>query len=199
MSLIVIATIAAATAAIAAGAAIAARKSSRGKPAAKALPPAPAPPFDRLGMQPGDVVMRGRTELWLTGAWVLYEGSECVAAVFTAGGNKQQSEEALVVCQGPPRAIAWVRGLGREAVAADSIEIDGERHARTARIPVRIERHGEAAELAASGTWSCYESPGAAPAFALMAGDRTLIWHGSWEYEDRLIRMAAGAATFREE
>ena len=148
-------------------------------------------------MQPGDVVMRGRTELWLTGAWVLYEGSECVAAVFTAGGNQQQSEEALVVCPGPPRAFAWVRCLRCESIASEAIEIQGERYSRTSRIPVRIERHGEAHELAASGSWSRYESPGSAPAFAIAAGDRTLIWHGAWELEDRLIRMAAGAATFR--
>lgn len=198
MSLIVIAAIAAASAAIAGGTAIALRSRSRRKPAVTPPAPSPPPPFDRLGLQPGDVVMRGRSELWLSGAWVLFEGSECVAAVFTAGGNTQQSEEALVVCPGPPKAIAWVRKLRSEAVAAESIEIEGERHARTARIPVRIERHGDARELAAAGTWLRYESPGAAPAFAIVAGDSTLVWAGNWELDDNLVRMAAGQATFRE-
>lgn len=196
MSLVLIATVAAASAAIAAGAAVLVRRASRPAAAPCALPDPPRPPFDRVGLQPGDVVLRGREEMWLTGAWVLREGTECVAAVFTAGGSSAECARALIVCPGPPRAVAWVCAC-ETSIATDSLELGEERYARKARVPVSIERHGAAPELAAEGTWHRYESAGGAPAFGIVAGERTLVWRGTWEGEGSLTRMAAGEATLR--
>jgi hypothetical protein len=203
MSLIVIATIAAASLAAAAGAAIAARRvRKRSKPLALLARDKPDPVFDMLQLQVGDVVMRGNHELWLVGALVLTEGAECVGAVFHGSKSAGAEAEAVVVRPGPPRAVAWVQELpfDSSSVVADCIEAHGERLTRKSRIPVAIACHGEAWQQAKStGLLLQYEAPSGSTAFVLCCDDAIAAWCGCWLAEGSMMRLAAGKATFRED
>lgn len=152
-------------------------------------------------MQVGDVVVRGKSEAWLTGAIVLREGTACRAAVFLASQASGHPAEAVVVLPGGEQRVAWVErrdGHLPSAIVPDTLELAGDRLTRCSRIPVSIEAQGAAPEgLGETGTWTRYEAPSGAAAFVLAASSR-ILWVGGWLAEGEWTILAAGSATLRE-
>ena len=106
-----------------------------------------------------------------------------------------------MVRPGPPRTLAWVESRSADAwtQAPDCLELQGELHQRTIRIPVTLTVHGEVPAGVVTGLaqWIVYEGASGAVAFMLRQQGTCLLWHGSWQAAGALLRLAAGEASLR--
>jgi hypothetical protein len=160
------------------------------KPARKiAADPAP---FATLPLALGDVVSAATEERWLAGAIVAREGSRVLAALFLAPEGK---ETKAVAAFAPPRKDIWWMSPA-ELVSPDeppaTIELGGIPLQRKARLPVRLEKHGQGApSIGEDGIWAVYDR-GRDVAVVVASHGRVHAWVGIRMEEDEYDRLGGG-------
>lgn len=166
-------------------AAVAAPKS---KPKAK---PEPAP-FATLPLSLGDVVSNGADERWLAGAVVAREDGRVIGALFLAPEGK---ENKAVAAFPTPRKDVWWMSPAEVASPNEppaTIEIGGVAMSRKARLPVKLERHGQGAPpLEEEGIWAVYDR-GREAGVVIASGGRAWAWAGVRLDEDEYDRLGGG-------
>lgn len=174
------------------------QKDERKKPAEVASPPAmkktkpDAAPFATLPLALGDVVSAGMDERWLSGAIVAREEGRVIAALFVAPEGR---EHKAVAAFAPPRKDIWWLSPA-ELVTPDeppaTIELAGIPLQRKARLPVRLEKHGQGAPtVAEEGIWAVYDR-GRDVAVVIAWQGQAHAWVGTRLEEDEYDRLGGG-------
>jgi hypothetical protein len=131
----------------------------------------------------GDVVVRASdgAEVWLAGALVLREDAPA-AVIFIA--PDASFDRAVYARPRPSEEITWLVPIASDAILVGSeppsaIELDGARFDRVRRLPLRVERLGEAApDVGATAILGEYASPSGEVVIVLVAAG-VRAWRGT--------------------
>ncbi len=170
-----------------------------GSPALPLPASAPRYAFQAFGVALGDVLMLRNAEAWITGAVRLTDSGEDEVGLFFT--NMSVDGDVVLIRPFPNRALYLVRciDLPHTSIDPHTIEHERELFSRRRSIPVAVESYGKGCPAVSSpATWAWFDSPGGDVLVCLFSDSGVLAWRGAPMDEGSTLRLAAGAATFRE-